>query len=131
VSVALLDGNVLIALAVPDHDHHQLAHDWLRRDQPFASNPITQGSLIRFLVHQTVPSADAIEVLDSITAHPRHEFWPADIGYTTWTLSGVVGHRQVTDAYLATHAASRGGSVVTFDVGLAALRPDVVELIPT
>ena len=46
-------------------------------------------------------------------------------------LKGVVGHRQVTDAYLAQHARRRNSKIATFDEGMAALHPDVAELIPT
>jgi hypothetical protein len=36
-----------------------------------------------------------------------------------------MGHRQVTDAYLAALARHHGGRPVTFDKGLVALHPDV------
>jgi hypothetical protein len=36
-----------------------------------------------------------------------------------------MGHRQVTDAYLAALARQQGGRLVTFDAGLAVLHPDV------
>jgi predicted nucleic acid-binding protein len=45
--------------------------------------------------------------------------------------SGVIGHRQVTDAYLAALARQRGGRLATFDAGLAQLHPDVAQLVPT
>lgn len=40
-------------------------------------------------------------------------------------MTGVVGHRQGTDAYLAALARHHGGKVATFDQALAALHPDV------
>jgi predicted nucleic acid-binding protein len=64
-------------------------------------------------------------------ALPQHEFWGDDIGYDRVVLRGVVGHRQVTDAYLAGLARHRGGRLATFDQGLAALHPDVALLVPT
>ena len=46
MSVALVDGNVLAALAVQDHMHHQHARDWLSGyDGDLATCPITQGTL--------------------------------------------------------------------------------------
>ncbi|MGH3319762.1 MAG: hypothetical protein ACRDN9_06190 [Streptosporangiaceae bacterium] len=42
----------------------------------------------------------------------------------------MVGHRQVTDAYLAQLARTQGRAFATFDKGLAAAHPDVAELIP-
>jgi len=43
---------------------------------------------------------------------------------------GVLGHRQVTDAYLAGLARKQKGRLATLDEGLAALHEDVAELIP-
>ncbi|REM93644.1 VapC toxin family PIN domain ribonuclease, partial [Mycobacterium tuberculosis] len=46
----LLDANVLIALVVAEHVHHDAAADWLMAsDTGFATCPMTQGSLVRFL----------------------------------------------------------------------------------
>ncbi len=48
---ALLDANVLIALVVTEHVHHDAAAEWLpAADTGFATCPITQGSLVRFPV---------------------------------------------------------------------------------
>jgi hypothetical protein len=52
------------------------------------------------------------------------------LGYTDVPWRGVLGHRQVTDAYLAALARRNGGRLATFDRGLAALHEDVVMLIP-
>jgi hypothetical protein len=43
-----------------------------------------------------------------------HEFWPDD-AFDTVALNGVIGHRQVTDAYLAHLARVRGGRLATFN----------------
>ena len=46
----LLDANVLIALLVDDHVHHQAAENWfVGMTGDFATCPITQGSLTRLL----------------------------------------------------------------------------------
>lgn len=45
------------------------------------------------------------------------------------TMTGVVGHRQVTDAYLAGLARHRSAQLATFDQGLVALHPDVTVLL--
>jgi predicted nucleic acid-binding protein len=53
---ALLDANVLIALVVAEHVHHDAAAEWLSAsDETFATCPITQGSLIRFLLRRGNP----------------------------------------------------------------------------
>lgn len=125
----LLDANVLIAVSVVDHEHHRRAREWLGGSRRFATSPATQGSLVRYLVR--VASTDhAIQALDLIGANERHEFWPDDAPYAGDMLSGVTGHRQVTDAYLAAAAARRGTKIATFDRGLALLRPAVVLLVP-
>ncbi len=130
---ALLDGNVLIALTVEDHVHHQSAEDWMAAhpDRLFATTPITQGTLLRLLIRNGIAANDAIEILEATTVHPNHRFWTDDVPYDSAVLSGVIGHRQVTDAYLAAQARLRSGRLATFDAGLAAAHPDVVELIPT
>ena len=128
----LLDSNVLIAAIYEQHDHHARAHDWFEQQTgEFSTNTITQGALIRFLLRLGMPSDEAIQQLDLITSHTRHEFWPADFPFAAPMLRGVFGHRQVTDAYMAEMARVRSAKVATFDLGLAAAHPDVAELIPT
>ncbi len=128
----LLDSNVMIALAVTDHVHHQPAEDWLDGlETGFATCPITQGALVRIVVRAPGGTAGhATELLAGIAASDRHEFWADDISYLEVPPVGLVGHRQVTDAYLAQLARHHGGRVATFDKGFAALHPDVVELVP-
>lgn len=125
----LLDGNVLVALVVEDHIHHRPAEAWLGTDRRFATCPITQGTLLRFLIRNGISASDAASVLQQLTLDERHEFWPDDVGYQEVALTGVVGHRQVTDAYLAHLARSRAAGLATFDQGLAALHGGVAELL--
>lgn len=49
--------------------------------------------------------------------------------YTAISWRGVLGQRQVTDAYLAALARDHGGRIATFDKGLAALYTDSAELL--
>jgi uncharacterized protein len=95
------------------------------------NDPITQGTLLRLLIRNGIPADDAIELLEATTVHPNHRFWTDDAPYDSAVVSGVIGHRQVTDAYLAAQARLRNARLATFDAGLAAAHPDVVELIPT
>jgi toxin-antitoxin system PIN domain toxin len=128
----LLDANVLVALTVSDHVHHRAAETWFAgSDAPFATCPITQGSLVRLLIRQGQSAASAQGVVAALGRHPRHEFWQDAVSFTDVPMRGVVGHRQVTDAYLAELTRSRGGRLATFDQGLAAVHTDVAELIPT
>jgi uncharacterized protein len=125
----LLDGNVLVALVVDDHVHHHIAEEWFGPGRDFATSPTTQGTLLRYLVRGGLTAADAMTVLAELCIRPEHEFWADDLASADVTLRGVIGHRQVTDAYLAALARAHGGSVATLDRGLAALHPDVVTLL--
>ena len=68
-------------------------------------------------------------MLSTITSLENHVFWPDTIGYQDVRMQGVIGHRQVTNAYLAQLARANGGRLATFDGGLAALHRDVADLI--
>lgn len=128
---ALLDANVLIALVVAEHVHHDAAAEWLSAsDAGFATCPITQGSLVRFLLRTGQPAAAARDVVSAIENSDRHEFWPDSVSFAAVELTGVVVHRQVTDAYLAQLARTRHGHLATLDSGLAHLHSDVALLIP-
>lgn len=129
--VHLLDANVLIALTVVEHVHHEVSARWFMSVGRFATCPITQGSLLRFLVREGATAVDAGRFLDGITSDERHHFWPDELGYDRVRLGAVVGHRQVTDAYLAALAGARGGRLATLDSGLAALHHDVADLVPS
>jgi len=128
----LLDANVLIALLVSDHVHHSFAETWfLGVTDGFATCPITQGSLIRLLVREGQTADAARSLLRGLAADERHEFWPDDVTYADVPTAGIIGHRQVTDAYLAQLARSRASRLATFDQALAKIHADVTDLVPT
>lgn len=128
----LLDSNVLAALVMADHVHHHAAEEWFARtDYPFATCPITEGALTRLLIRHGRSANAALTVLVALAEAPRHEFWPDSDSYRAVSMNGVIGHRQVTDAYLAHLARARNGRLATFDKGLAKLHPDIADLVPT
>jgi uncharacterized protein len=128
---ALLDANVLIALVVAEHVHHDAAAEWLSAsDTRFATCPITQRGLVRFLLRAGQSAAAARDVVRAVEGANRHEFWPDSVSFAEVEMGGVVGHRQVTDAYLAQLARNRNGQLATLDSGLAHLHSDVTVLIP-
>jgi uncharacterized protein len=128
----LLDANVLIALLVDDHVHHAAAENWFAGlSGNFATCPVTQGSLMRLLLREGQSAAAAKAVVNQTAASPRHEFWPDDVPYTDVPVQGIVGHRQVTDAYLAQLARSRRARLATFDQAMVKLHHDVADLVPT
>ncbi len=125
----LLDANVLIALVISDHEHHDRAVRWALGVDEIALCPIVEGALVRFLVRAGEHHATAAATLSGLYASPRCAFWSDSISYTAADLGQVVGHRQVTDAYLAALAASRGCRLATFDQALAEVLPNETELI--
>jgi uncharacterized protein len=121
---ALLDVNVLIALLDAGHLHHSLAMSWLDREihHGWASCPITQNGCIRIMSQPAYPAniaaAQVAERLGEAAANPSHEFWPADVdllGTKVFDWMRILGHRQVTDAYLLALAVRHQGRLVTFD----------------
>ena len=126
-TVHLLDGNVLYALIDEAHVHHVSALRWFSSyGGGFATCPITQGTLLRLTMRVGERTlAQALAVLSGVTAHASHHFWPDDLAYGQVRWHGVMGHRQVTDAYLAALARHHGGKLASFDTGLVALHPDV------
>jgi toxin-antitoxin system PIN domain toxin len=129
--VDLLDSNVLIALATPEHSLNARAAAWFRKGNRFATCPITQGALYRFHLRAGVEATagSAKLLLESISSLPRHEFWPDDVSYLELPAAGIVGHKQVTDAYLVVLARRHGGTLLTMDQALAAVHPGAT-LIP-
>jgi hypothetical protein len=63
-------------------------------------------------------------VLNKILSLPGHDFWPDDLApaaATTFASLSLVGHAQVTDAYLLALAQRNKGALATFDRGIAEL----------
>jgi len=128
---ALLDVNVLIALLDQAHVGHEKATKWLRSEQGhgWASCPITQNGCIRVMSQPaypgTIPAAEVAGRLAEAAANAAHQFWPDDVSLLDADVLNwphVLGHRQVTDAYLLALAVRHKGRFVTFDgrVSLAA-----------
>jgi toxin-antitoxin system PIN domain toxin len=131
VSAHLLDTNLLIALAWPQHVHHAQAHEWFAKAarQAWSTCAITQLGFIRVssnpkIIRDAVSPREALAVLKQIIAVPGHRFWPDQIApadAAVLSSLSLVGHRQVTDAYLLALAQHHGGRLATFDKGVAEL----------
>jgi toxin-antitoxin system PIN domain toxin len=124
----LLDVNVLVALLDAQHVAHARAHAWLAQSltEGWASCPITENGCVRVLTNPRYPApVAATEVLTKLAtakSSGRHLFWPDDISLTDTSLfdcSQLLGHQQVTDAYLLGLAVKHGGRLVTFDSGIS------------
>ncbi len=127
--IYLLDANALIALVVADHEHHAAAARWAAEVDGVALCPIVEGALVRFLVRAGEGHATAVAILSALYRSPLCDFWEDSLSYEGVGLGHVVGHRQVTDTYLAALAKSRGARLATFDRALAGALPDETELI--
>lgn len=128
----LLDANVLIATTVAEHEHHDRTSIWLTTltgDDTFAVCPMVEGALVRFVLRlgETAPTAAAL--LDGVHRHPRCRFVADTLSHQDVSLSGLRGHRQVTDAYLAHLAAALGGRLATLDEALAGRWPQQTLLV--
>lgn len=130
----LLDGNVLIAMALADHMHHPRVRRWRQEtaDDSFATCPVTEGTLLRLhMQYANDQSAKAAwKALSSIRAHPRHVSWNDNFSYTEIASTRITGHRQITDSWLAELARRKGGKLATLDAALSVLWPDSTMLVP-
>lgn len=131
MSPHLLDADVLIALTIEEHEHHDAVATWSSETDLFALCPIVEGALTRFLIRLGESPATPRRLLQQLHASPRFTFWPDALSYADVALDRVHGHRQVTDAYLIALAASRQTRLATLDSGLAAEHPKTAMLIPT
>jgi len=130
----LFDGNILLAMVLPDHPHHARTHRWLAtiREEPFATCSLTEGTLLRLHMQfaRDESAGSAWATLNALHAHPQHTFWADNFSYAEISPTRLTGHRQVTDAWLAELARRRNGQLATLDMGLFALWPKVTLLVP-
>ncbi len=129
--IALLDVNVLVALAWPEHTFHNIAVTWFddRADAGWATCPITELGFMRIsanakVVGEPVLPKESAAFLIALRQVGTHHFWIDGLEPSTSGLlprDRLVGHRQVTDAHLLALSRHHRGSLATFDRGLATL----------
>ena len=137
----LLDANVLLALAWPNHPfHHRAVARLARRERRrWATCLLTQAAFVRLSSNPAViPSAkspaEAGYLLGELINDPNHVFLEAksrQLARLQELLARCHGHNQVNDAFLIWLASSHGASVLTFDMALRHLppKPEFVELV--
>jgi len=132
MSTFLLDVNVLIALGWGGHPEHDRVLRWFTRygARGWATCPITQTAFVRivsnpvFSAHAASPR-EALRLLSANLCHPRHQFWPdvsLEESVSRFT-DRLVGHQQITDAYLLGLTVHKKGKLATLDRGILDLLP--------
>lgn len=127
----LLDTNLLIALLWPSHVHHGLTLRWFarHRGKGWATCPLTEIGFVRIVSNpafsrDAVTPREAASLLSANTAARDHQFWPDALPFVDAAAAAglrLVGHQQVTDAYLLGLALEHGGALATLDDRIAAL----------
>src|SRR5437867_4019837 len=125
MSVCLLDVNTLVALLWTNHEQHDAARAWFlaHKRAGWATCPLTQTGFIRVSSNPRVfPDAPspgkAAEILAANLGHANHHFWKDEIPFARAVApfgAGLLGHQQVTDAYLLGLAIRKRGVLATFD----------------
>jgi predicted nucleic acid-binding protein len=127
---ALLDGPVLAALVIAEHEHHDRAAAWFATLDGFALCPQTEAALLRFLIRLGESPTTALAVLDGVAGHTGCEFWSADASHRGLDAADLGDAAQLSEAYLARLAASRGGQLATLDPAVAERLGSGATLIP-
>jgi toxin-antitoxin system PIN domain toxin len=135
----LLDVNVLLALSWPDHQFHDRVQDWFGRHgaKAWPTCPMVQAGFVRILSNpafskRAVTPKEAVDALASNIRHPGHQFWADDISLVAGLGNlgrPIIGHNQVTDAYLLALAVHHRGKLATLDRGMLAWSGAGVEVI--
>ena len=127
----LLDANALIALGWTQHEHHEKISRWFRNHarEGWATCAFTHAAFVRVIAQpafsgHSIGVTEIVELLLRNTAHPKHRLLSLDFGFEEvmgWCTGGLLGHRQVTDAWLLALAIRHRIKLVTFDAGIRQL----------
>ncbi|HEY3972298.1 MAG TPA: TA system VapC family ribonuclease toxin [Candidatus Sulfotelmatobacter sp.] len=127
----LLDVNVLLALSWPAHEFHAKVQRWFAGNavKGWATCPIVETGFVRIVSNpafspHAVSPAEALAALRITLRHPAHQFWADDISVSDGMGNlgiRILGHQQITDAYLLALAMHRRGKVATLDKKLVGL----------
>ena len=121
----LLDLNSLIALADPDHEHHHAMQAWFQTTgkTDWGVCPLTEAGFVRVTTNPAYRPASrtilqATAVLADFASSPGYRYWVISEPWAALTVpffARLLGHQQVTDAYLLGLAVRENGILVTFD----------------
>lgn len=135
----LLDVNVWVAAAAPDHLHHQTASAWMNSQQEtLAFCRITQMGLLRNLSNPSAMQRDVVtrrgawRVFEALMADDRVRILSEPEGleslWTKFSARNDHSYRLWTDDYLAAFAEMAGATFVTLDTAIEARYPSVAVL---
>ena len=135
---ALLDVNVLVALLVPEHQHHATAINWFSKTaaEGWATCTVTELGVIRVCAQlpgtRWRPETTADRLLMMIVSNREHVWWPSAVSPAVLPeVRFAETGKQVTDRYLLGMARRNRGQLVTFDRALSVTGGDaVVCLLP-
>ena len=104
---------------------------WFRQHarKGWATTALTQAAFVRIISQQvfagrSVSIGEVAELLLRNTAHAAHRFVALDFAFDQVLVActgGILGHRQVTDAWLLTAAMRNEMKLLTFDTGISQL----------
>lgn len=133
----LLDTNVLLALAWPQHVHHRRAHAWFQRvaATSWATCAITQLGFVRISSNPKITVAGvtpraAAQLLTEFVLMPGHRYLselPPVTDAPLFSSKQLLGHGQVTDLYLLSLAMHHDCRLATLDEGILQLLPNGAE----
>lgn len=132
--IELPDVNVLLAIVWSNHRHHEAAHQWLssETEDGWATCLWTQSAFLRLSLNPQVVGAaidcpTAVQLLNELASHPRHQFLATAPALAGDALAEMVprirGFRQVSDATLLHLARVQDVKLVIFDQAIASLCP--------
>jgi|SRR5208337_1633631 len=136
----LLDVNILIALAWPEHRQYPLVRAWFRKNsgKGWATCPLVQAGFVRIVSNpafspHSVSVEEAVEGLRVSLNDDSHQFWSDSISLpevVQLLKKPIRGHQQITDAYLVALAVRNQGRLATLDRSIKDLAPaGAVEVI--
>jgi toxin-antitoxin system PIN domain toxin len=134
----LLDVNSLLALGWSTHQfHHKVVARLERRpQQPWGTCALTQLGFVRLSCNEAAvgvqkTASEAVSLLEALTADRAHVFLASLPSPATFArvFDRVLGHQQVTDAYLVGLARHHKASLLTFDQRAEAHGPDAIEVL--
>ena len=131
INPLLLDVNVLLALAWPNHQFHGAAVRRLEESgEVWATCVLTELGFIRLSSNPTVVGvaktpSEATSLLALLIQDSRHIYFDSMTSPaappTSHCFQGILGSKQVTDAYLLSLAEQNGATLLTFDSRLQVL----------